>query len=140
MRAGAVQDLTASAKYCKLVVEVILMVRIGKVVQFFSEVVNGEGFILSEGTCNTAHVGPKIADVLVKLDPDSFYDIMREWNIEYYDHRWGKDLYLDSDLLTDLWNLMYHITNVSSVYVKGLEDYSWGYSDADGALLGWFKR
>ena len=114
------------------------MININSVIKFFGDVVARSGFILSADTLNSSHLGPKFADILVKLDPDSFYDIMRERQVEYYDHRWGKNAELDDVLLTDLWDLMEHVTTVASFHVKDLQNYSFGCNEYDGALIGWW--
>jgi hypothetical protein len=109
------------------------------VVDFFSDVVRHEGFILSADTCNYTHIGPKLAPFVRELNPRAWI----KWADNWPNHRWGNDVYIDRDACMELHEALEACTEWAYSNVPGMSSethiYQFGYSDYDGALLGWFR-
>ena len=108
--------------------------------EFFTEdVIARNGFILSADTLNDAHLGPKLMPFVKALHPGE-YD---GWAEYWAGHVWGEDAESDADACGYLYDVLESVTDWACSNVEGMatnsEVYQFGFSEYDGALLGWFK-
>ena len=111
------------------------------VVEFFSDVCSPkhEGFILSADVLNPAYLGPKVISFVRELNPRAYIRWLDNWP----NHRWGDDVYNDRDAYTEFHEALEEVTAWAQSNVPGMVSdthiYQFGFSEYDGALLGWFK-
>lgn len=116
--------------------------------EFQNWVINNEGVIMSDGTLNLEHLLPKAFDILVsfslneKLQREILsvfeYDENDVFIIGLFEQQYFDNARLKYDMLEEAsWTWNESVFNYFNEIAP--DGYSFGSSEGDGALIGWFK-
>ena len=107
--------------------------------EFFArDVMARGGFILSADTMNFSHIGPKLLPFVKAMNPTEYHKWLSIWG----DYFWGTDSNADAEACSWLYEVLESCTYWAHSNVPGMvtdeQVYEFGFSEYDGALLGWW--